>query len=93
MNTDSIWSLTLLSGRQQQQRQLRRAVHAYALPTTLSISVWLGLAASAKGLTAKITAAEAQMANGDRNARRRGLADIDGLDEVGLFSCSQAVLC
>lgn len=75
-------SLPPATGRQQQQRAIRRIMKKHVRPSTLLSTVWLGLAARVKTLTAKIIAAESDEAADRGDFRRRGLAnDIDGLTE------------
>ncbi|WVR09039.1 hypothetical protein IAU60_006099 [Kwoniella sp. DSM 27419] len=79
---DALAKLPISIGRQQQQRQIRRALRPLAMSTPFTVGLWIGLAAIAQNLTAKIVAAEADSTLSNRDARRRVLtADIDGLDE------------
>ncbi|WWD06786.1 hypothetical protein V865_004881 [Kwoniella europaea PYCC6329] len=79
---EALAALPVSIGRQQQQRQIRRTLRPLAIPTPFTIGLWVGLAAVAQKLTAKVIAAEADTTMSSRDVRRRGLtADIDGLDE------------
>ncbi|OCF79181.1 neurofibromin 1 [Kwoniella mangroviensis CBS 8886] len=81
---EALASLPVSIGRQQQQRQIRRTLRPLAISTPFTIGLWVGLAAVAQKLTAKVIAAEADTTMSSRDVRRRGLtADIDGLDEEG----------
>ncbi|WVW79391.1 hypothetical protein I302_101360 [Kwoniella bestiolae CBS 10118] len=79
---DALAMLPVSIGRQQQQRQIRRTLRPLAISTPFTVGLWVGLAAVAQKLTAKIIAAEGDTTVSSRDVRRRGLtADIDGLDE------------
>ncbi|WVQ63868.1 uncharacterized protein L199_002024 [Kwoniella botswanensis] len=79
---EALAALPVSIGRQQQQRQIRRTLRPLAISTPFTIGLWVGLAAVAQKLTAKVIAAEADTTMSSRDVRRRGLtADIDGLDE------------
>ena len=70
-----------MSGRQQQQRQYRKAQKAFAFPSTGGIAMWLGCAHLAKNLTSLVIAADAS--NTTRSSIKKGSAsEIDGLDDV-----------
>ncbi|WWC91180.1 uncharacterized protein L201_006121 [Kwoniella dendrophila CBS 6074] len=79
---DALASLPTAIGRQQQQRQIRRTLRPLAFPAAFTIGTWIGIAAVAQKLTAKIIAAEADTTISTRDVRRRALtADIEGLSE------------
>nr|XP_018259204.1 neurofibromin 1 [Kwoniella dejecticola CBS 10117]OBR81362.1 neurofibromin 1 [Kwoniella dejecticola CBS 10117] len=79
---DALAMLPTSIGRQQQQRQIRRTLRPLAISTPFTIGLWIGLAAVAQKLTAKILAVESDATLSSRDVRRRALtADIDGLDE------------
>jgi neurofibromin 1 len=67
------------SGRQHFQRQLRTVVRRVSIPSPVSIGCWVTVSALVKNLTKRIMAADSEATV----PRRRGLAEIDGLDEVG----------
>lgn len=76
-------SLPIATGRQQQQRQLRKVIRAAARPSALQAAVWLGFYRRWQDLTAKITEGET-LQDDLSNDRRRGLiSDLAGLNEVG----------
>lgn len=76
-------SLPPATGRQLQQRAIRRVIKQHIRASTLLSTIWIGLNARATALAAKIAKAEASESNGDRDSRRRMLsADIVGLNEV-----------
>ncbi|WOO81456.1 Neurofibromin [Vanrija pseudolonga] len=75
-------SLPPATGRQLQQRAIRRVIKQHIRASTLLSTIWIGLNARATALAAKIAKAEASESNGDRDSRRRMLsADIVGLNE------------
>ncbi|OCF40958.1 neurofibromin 1 [Kwoniella heveanensis CBS 569] len=79
---DALAALPTMVGRQQQQRQIRRAIRPLVISTPFTIGLWVGLASLAQNLTAKVIAAEADSTMSSRDVRRRVLtADIEGLDE------------
>ncbi|WVF65508.1 hypothetical protein IAT40_000236 [Kwoniella sp. CBS 6097] len=79
---DALASLPTMVGRQQQQRQIRRAIRPLVISTPFTVGLWVGLASLAQSLTAKVIAAEADSTMSSRDVRRRVLtADIEGLDE------------
>lgn len=70
------------TGRQQQQRQIRRVIKTFLHSSTLGTSTWIGLAAVARSLTSRILRAESDASTIERHQSRRDLAaDIDGLHE------------
>jgi hypothetical protein len=73
------------SGRQHFQRQLRTVVRRVSIPSPVSIGCWVTISALVKNLTKRIMAADSEATV----PRRRGLAEIDGLDEV----CDSRVVC
>lgn len=76
-------SLPSATGRNQQQRAIRRIMKTHVRSSTLLGGVWIGLAARLRTLTNKIHSAESDEPNGDRDiGRRRNMAaDIQGLTE------------
>ncbi|ORY28775.1 hypothetical protein BCR39DRAFT_533800 [Naematelia encephala] len=99
---EEIAILPSATGRQQQQRTLRKAIRPYIRPAIVPTSCWLGLVAYCRNLTARIISADADRK--ERDSRRRALsADIDGLDEdesknwqnIIFFLCATAnsVMC
>ena len=75
-----------MTGRQQQQRQLRKVIRTFFRPSTLGISTWLGLSALAQSLTLQIkgSSSEPSLAAG-RDHRTRLSGDVAGLSEVRWF--------
>ncbi|KAK4687682.1 neurofibromin 1, partial [Tremellales sp. Uapishka_1] len=89
------------TGRQQQQRQIRRVARAHFRSSIPLVATWLGLAARANSLTSRIVRADHDELN-ERDSRRKALAaDIEGLDEdqskewqnLISFLCSTANVC
>lgn len=77
-------SLPVATGRQQQQRQLRKVVRAGARPSPLQVAVWMGYYRRWHALTGRIVEGEVQHDDAQSD-RRRGLTfDVVGLDEVGV---------
>lgn len=76
-------SLPAATGRNQQQRAIRRIMKSHVRSSTLLGGVWVGLAARMRLLTNKIHSAESDETNGERDfGRRRNMAaDIEGLTE------------
>lgn len=71
-------NLPAATGRHQQQRAIRRIAKEHVRNSTLFSTVWIGLAARLRTLTARILVTD----NNDRDLRRRNMAaDIDGLSE------------
>ncbi|KIR99934.1 neurofibromin 1 [Cryptococcus deuterogattii 2001/935-1] len=81
--TDAFEKLAALPaaiGRQQQQRMIRRSLRPLATGSSLTVSVWMGLASIWKTLTAKIIVADAGNSVSSRENRRITAAAIEGLD-------------
>lgn len=74
-------SLPPATGRNQQQRAIRRIMKAHVRSSTLLGGVWIGLVARLRVLTNKIHSAESDAAEKDYGRRRNMAADIDGLTE------------
>ncbi|WRT69099.1 uncharacterized protein IL334_006083 [Kwoniella shivajii] len=78
---DALANLPTSIGRQQQQRQIRRALRPIAVSTPFTVGLWVGLSAVAQRLTSKIIASESDATMSSRDLRRRALSvDIDGLN-------------
>ena len=77
-------ALPVATGRQQQQRQLRKVVRAAARPSPLQVAVWMGYYRRWHVLTGRIVEGEVQQDDAQSD-RRRGLTfDVVGLDEVSV---------
>ncbi|CAK9779949.1 putative ras GTPase activator [Cutaneotrichosporon oleaginosum] len=74
-------SLPPATGRNQQQRAIRRIMKSHVRSSTLLGGVWIGLAARLRILTNKIHTAESDESEKDYGRRRNMAADIEGLTE------------
>lgn len=66
----------ICSGRQQQQRQVRRVLRQYAQPSDVMSAVWLGLSHRLKALMGKMGRSAPADATGRRLAGAPNLAEV-----------------
>ncbi|OXB36317.1 neurofibromin 1 [Cryptococcus neoformans] len=89
---EKLAALPAAIGRQQQQRMIRRSLRPLAIGSSLTLSVWMGLASIWKAFTAKIVAADAGNFVSSREKQRMMTGDIEGLDAEESKEWQNAIL-